>query len=62
MADKTCSGGMYRGEPSMVWLAVTDISEPAVDFEMPKSSTLTKGVPSASAVTNRFPNWILPLS
>ena len=47
---RTCSGDMYPGEPMTSPLAVSVPVAPSVlksdIFEMPKSSTLTRGVPS----------------
>src|SRR5580700_7579171 len=64
LADVNCSGDMYSGVPMTVVLAVTDMSEVAVDFEMPKSSTLTSGVPLTWVVTKRLAGlrsrWTMP--
>ena len=54
----SCSGDMYWGEPMTVSLPVSRISRRAVrrevTFEMPKSSTLIHGVPSARREKKRF--------
>ena len=52
------------GEPITVCESVAAKSPPATDFEIPKSSTLTRAVSSCRRVTNRFcglrSRWMMP--
>ena len=69
LVDLSCSGDMYEGEPMIVAVAVSagsrlGSSPPRSSFEMPKSSSLTHGEPSARRVTKRFDGlrsrWTMP--
>lgn len=49
--ERICSGDMYPGEPMMA--AVRVIAAPSI-LEIPKSSSLTHGVPSERVTTYTF--------
>ncbi len=56
--EETCSGDMYSGDPSTAEVRVSEpscglLARPVI-LEIPKSSTLTIGVPSVRRMRNRF--------
>jgi len=61
---ESCSGDMYAGVPMKASVAVSGVSSPRVAFAIPKSSTLTMGVPSNVLVRKRFDGfrsrWTMP--
>jgi len=65
-ADRSCSGDMYAGVPSIDCVCVSERSDPFADFEMPKSSTFTIADWSGRKDTNRFvgftSRWTIPCS
>jgi hypothetical protein len=62
--ERSCSGDEYKGDPMNDVVFVRAWSEPSRDLEIPKSSTLTSGEPSALCATKRFAGfksrWTIP--
>ena len=62
LAERICSGDMYKGEPIKTEVRVSESSDalpPRSDFEMPKSSTFTMRVPSARSMARKCSDeWI----
>jgi hypothetical protein len=53
--ERSCSSDMYAGEPRMALVPVSPSSVSWGAFAIPKSSTLTSGLPSARSIRNRLP-------